>query len=155
MHFVVADARSAAKEDSPAERVDESTGCLGARTISQSRGGRRIDDSASREPVRSVRSVRSRQVGVGSVVGASGGSSFGWSGGESGAVGEVDGELSVGGEGDVPSLVVDLGVMLDAHVEEVGQVGASAVAPPVDVVDLAVLEPRPAAGQGTRRVLGT
>jgi hypothetical protein len=49
-------------------------------------------------------------------------------------------------------LVVDGGVVPDAYGQEVVEVGASAVAPPSDVVDLAVVEPDGAVGNRARRV---
>ena len=56
-----------------------------------------------------------------------------------GAVGEGEGELSVGSEFDDPAVVVDLGVMHRAHRQEIVEIGAALVAPPDDVVEFATV----------------
>jgi hypothetical protein len=81
-------------------------------------------------------------------LGSGGGSSVGWSGGVDRSVGESEGEFSVGSEGDVPVVVVDVGVVDTADGEEVVEVGAALVAPPDDVVEFAAVVGDAAAGDG-------
>jgi hypothetical protein len=67
----------------------------------------------------------------------------------------VGGEFSVGSEGDVPVVVVDVGVVDTADGQEVVQVGAALVAPPDDVVEFAAVVGDAAAGDGAVLVQAT
>jgi len=75
--------------------------------------------------------------------------------GEFGAVGLVDGECSVGFDGERPALFVDDVVVSGAGRDHVGQVGWSAVFPGCDVVDFAAVEGDVAAVEGAGAVHGS
>ena len=71
------------------------------------------------------------------------------------AVGGFDGELAVGSEGEDPAAFVGGVVVLAAQRKEIGEIGWSAVAPPVDVMGFGVVERDVAAGHGACGVDGT
>ena len=54
-----------------------------------------------------------------------------------GSVRERDGQLAIRSEADVPPGVVDLVMVVHAQREQVGEIGAAAVTPPDDVMELA------------------
>ena len=60
--------------------------------------------------------------------------------------GQCEREHAIGPELDDPSFVMDGGVVPNAHGQQILEVGATTVAPPVDVVDLAVVEAGRAVG---------
>ena len=71
------------------------------------------------------------------------------------AIGELDRELALRAQRELPSGVVHLGVVVGAQREEVVEVGAPTVAPPDHMVQLAAVVPDTAAGDRTPSVQGS
>ena len=71
-----------------------------------------------------------------------------------GAVGVGDGQGAVGGQDQVPAVVVNGVVVSDTQGQQVGEVGGAAVFPPDDVVEVAEVVAGVAAGDGAGGVEG-